>query len=316
MDLSIIIVNWNTKDLLKDCLRSIYKTINLKYEIFVVDNNSRDESVIMIKNEFPLVRLIENKNNLGFAVANNQAIKLSIGRYIILLNSDTVVLPHAIEIMVNFLESHNDAGACGANLLTYDYQPNICYGFIPTILSQLRNDFLLNNILPIMFDTPKIPTSVGPQINTPFLVEYVSGASLMMRRQVIENIGLIDENLFFYCEDVDFCTRVTYAGWNVYCIPEAKVIHYGGQSSSKEANRFEVEFYKSRYKFFVKQYGLLNANLWRFITGFLMLSSLLKASLAWILRIRNSSKRLLHKNNFILYLNLCEFLFFGLYLKK
>jgi len=236
LDLSISIVNWNTKDILRNCLMSIYEsTHRIRYEIFVVDNASSDGSPKMVEKEFPQVKLIRNKENLGFAKANNQVIRLSNGRYILLLNSDTIVLNGALDKMVEFMNDHPDAGAAGCKLLGSDGSLQKSINKFPSLFCQCWG----KSLFPAFF--PKIKFSYV--IDEPHFysriqeVDWVTGAFLILSRSAIKQIGLLDENFFMYAEDTDLCWRIKKEGWKVYFYPRVKVVHLGGVSIKKRENK-------------------------------------------------------------------------------
>ena len=238
MDLSIIIVSYNTKDLLKQCLDSIYgKVQDISFEIFVVDNNSQDGSPKMVKNLFPQVKLIENKENKGFASANNLAIKRSNGKYVLLLNSDTIVLPGSLSKMVQFMDETPKAGATGCKLINPD-------GSLQSFGRGLK----------------RVREKGVREVN------WVEAACLMVRQRVIDGIGLMDENFFFYSEDMDWCRRIRLAGWKIFCISQAKIIHYGRGSTRKWDSKIVTEAYKSGYYYARKHFGIIIAVIYRMVT--------------------------------------------------
>jgi GT2 family glycosyltransferase len=244
MILSVVIVNWNTKDLLRKCLKSVYfETPNLEFacpvgakqlygEIFVVDNASNDGSVEMIKKEFPEVRLIANKNNLGFAKACNQAIKKSGGKYVLLLNPDTKILGHAIEKSVKFMESRSDIGILGSQLLNPDgtIQPS-CRTF-PTLLSQVIILLKLHNLFPNISPIRKY-YMLDFSHNEKREADQVMGAFFLIQKKVIDKIGLLDNKYWIWFEEVDFCKRAKLAGFKTYFWPEAQIIHEKAASFSQ-----------------------------------------------------------------------------------
>jgi GT2 family glycosyltransferase len=217
MDLSIIIPNFNTKELLKKCLKSIKKA-----ETIVVDNGSTDGSVEMIKKEFPEVIPIENHKNLGFAKAVNQGIKCAKGDYILVLNSDTEVKNGALKCLVDFARQHPEAGIVGARLLNPDgsIQPSI-YHF-PTIFRAIKE---------FWFGQKGSYEKYYVIGEDPVSVDAVTGAAMLIPRKTIEKVGLFDERYFMYFEDLDYCRRVKKAGLKVYYLPEARIIHFHGKSS-------------------------------------------------------------------------------------
>ena len=257
ISLSVIIVNWNVKQFLKECLESIKKNIkNVNYEIIVVDNNSNDNSVDMLKCFFPEVILIQNKTNLGFAKANNHAIKISVGNYILLLNPDTVVLSDLAEQMLAFMEAAKDVGVCGCRLISPqnpDAPFNVGWLKFPSLKHEMYSDTFLERIVSKMQkkNTEKI---IKLEMSKPVETDWVSGACLMIRKKTVEQVGLMDENIFLYAEDVEWCYRIKKEyGWKLYVLPYVEVIHYGQQSMKKDKNiNWLIHYYHGRYRFFQK----------------------------------------------------------------
>lgn len=234
-DLSIIIVNFNTKELLRNCLYSILKSSRgLNFEIIVVDNHSTDSSQAMIKENFPQVKLIKNKENVGFGRANNQGAKEATGRYLFFLNSDTIILNDCLKRLVKFMDKHQNIGVSGPRILLKDGHPQpAAFGPEPTFWQLTFGRFL---------KTDKI--------------DWLSGAALIVRRKIFETIGGFDENFFMYFEDVDLCKRVKALGYQVSICPFAKVIHLLGQSIKRNKER-KILYFKSQDYFYKKHYGLL-----------------------------------------------------------
>lgn len=258
-DLSIIVVNWNTSKLLFQCLQSINNTVTkLDFEVIVVDNGSTDESVEMVKKHFKKVRLIENSSNLGFVHANNQALECCQGRNVLLLNSDTRVLPKSVFKMVVFMDSHPNAGAAGVKLINPDGSFQASYTPFPSLMSEI----LILTALGRHFIRPSFP-SYGPNNNKKALKirGYVEGACLIASHDAIKKTGILDENIFMYAEDVDWCYRFNEAGWEVWYLSDIAVIHYGGQSSKTNKRKMLGELYRSRIYFFRKHYGHAAARL-------------------------------------------------------
>jgi N-acetylglucosaminyl-diphospho-decaprenol L-rhamnosyltransferase len=256
VDLSVIIVNWNTRDLTAQCLRSLQSTIeHVSYEVWMVDNGSTDGSVAAVQESFPSVRLIANAENVGFVRANNQAIAACQGRYVLLLNSDAVALPGAVDELVRWMDEHPEAGAAGAQLLNADGSFQASFASFPT----LWQEFLTLSGLGRALVRPAFP-GFGPQVEKgPQAVDYVQGACLLVRHQAIEEVGGLDERIYMYAEEVDWCCRLGQAGWKVMYLPQVKIIHYGGQSSQKRRGRMEAELYRSRVYFFHKHHGRVAA---------------------------------------------------------
>jgi GT2 family glycosyltransferase len=270
--LSIIIVNWNTRDLLAQCLESICDTIsNLAFEIIVVDNASTDGSQEMIRQRFPQVRLIENDQNVGFARANNQALIISQGRYFLLLNSDTIVLPHALEKMVQFADAHSDAGIIGCRLFNSDSSLQASWASFPTFWSEvLGRNFRARRLVeeePLAYE-----------------VDWVGGACMLVRPAAISEVGLLDESFFMYSEETDWCFRMRRHGWKVYYLASAEVIHLGGGSASRTSVTQLVRLYESKMRFFRKHYGARQADLLRFGLVTVNTLGLARRALAWPLQ--------------------------------
>jgi GT2 family glycosyltransferase len=235
MDLSIIIVSFNVKNLLRNCIDSIFRSRDgfLK-EIILVDNNSEDGSKQYI-NELTKLRInglkigaVLNKKNLGFAKAVNQGIKIAKGKYILLLNPDTQVKKDSLEKLIDFAEEHPEAGAIGAQLVNPDnsVQPSV-YHF-PSCWRA---------ILEFWFGKKGAYEKYAPLGNKPLVVDAVTGAAMLIPRKTFEKVGLFDERYFMYFEDLDFCRRVKKAGLKVYYLPEAKILHHHGQSAVKVGNQ-------------------------------------------------------------------------------
>lgn len=250
MDLSIIIVNWNTKNLLLQCLESVYQTIKrIEMEVFVVDNGSIDGSVVAAKERFPEVKFIQNEINLGFAMANNQALRLAKGRYLLLLNPDTQVKKGAIERLISFMDAHSEAGGAGAQLLNSDGSRQNSIANFPSLATELLNKSLLRWLFPKAFP--------GKERNypEPIEVDSVIGACMIIRRDAIEQVGLLDEDYFLFLEETDWCYRMKRAGWKIYHVPQAEIYHFQGKGVEIEKKKARVEYYRSRYHFFKKNRG-------------------------------------------------------------
>ncbi len=253
IDLSIVIVNWNTRGLLAECLESIEQTVTgMRFEVLVVDNGSTDGSAEMVRQAFPHVRLIVNRENAGFVRANNQAIPLCQGRYLLLLNSDARLLPGAVTETLRCMAEQPRAGVVGLRLLNGDGSFQASYTPFPT----LWREFLILSGLGRLLVRRSFP-SYGPRIEQGAqpVDGYVEGAYLLLRREAVEQVGALDEHIVMYAEEVDWCYRFRQAGWEVWYLPQATVVHHGGQSSKRRRSRMEAELYRSRVYFFHKHYG-------------------------------------------------------------
>ncbi len=260
IDLSVVVVSFNTRDLLRSCLESVcasasyQSTSPLSVEVWVVDNASSDGSANMVRREFPQARLVVNDSNVGFAAANNQAIQQANGQYVLLLNPDTVVLDDALLRLVDFAAGHEKVGAVGARLLNPDGSfQHSCFRF-PNLWMSFFDFFPLNHRVTNSRLNGRYPLN---RYEKPFPIDHPLGACLLVRKSVVDQVGLLDEDFFIYCEEVDWCLRIKQAGWDIYCVPEAKVIHYGAQSTQQFRGRMLVELHRSRNLLFEKHYSPL-----------------------------------------------------------
>jgi len=252
MDLSVIIVNWNTKEFLLQCLESVYQFVKgLEMEVIVVDNGSIDGSIAVAKERFPATTFIENQINLGFAKANNQALSLSKGKYFLLLNPDTQVKEGAVEKLFSFMEGHAEAGMVGAQLLNSDGSKQNSVANFPSLATELLNKSLLRWLF-----QKKFP---GKERNysEPVKVDSVIGACMMVRATAVKEVGLLDEDYFLFLEETDWDYRMKRAGWEIYHLPRAEIYHFQGKSAEKDKRRAKLEYYRSRYRFFKKNRGSL-----------------------------------------------------------
>lgn len=253
MDLSVIIVNWNTRELLQKCLASLFRfTANVSYEIFVVDNGSSDDSALMVEKNFPVVKLIASKENLGFAKANNLAIKQSSGRYIFLLNPDTELLDNALGALVAFMDSKPTAAIAGPKLLFPDGSLQSSVRSLPLLVDQLLILLKLHNFLPNLLPIKKYYCA-NFDYNAMSEVEQVMGAAMIIRREVFDHIGLLDEKFWFIFEEVDFSERALKQGLKIYYYPDAVIIHHKGQSMSRHKNLArQINFNHNLFYYFRK----------------------------------------------------------------
>jgi len=253
-DLSICLLTREARALLRDCLHSIAEhTRAITYEIIVVDNGSRDGTRDMLHAEFPHVRVIANEQNAGFTRASNQAIRASAGRYVLLLNNDTLILPDAFDRLVAFADAHPEIGVVSPQVLNRD----------GTLQKQCRRSFATPWDLFCYFSglATLFPRSrwFGRYLMTympadaTYPADAVSGSCMLIRRAVLDQIGLLDERFFAYQEDTDFCFRARQAGWQVYYFHEARIIHFGGQGGSRvEPYRSIIEWHKSYFRYYRK----------------------------------------------------------------
>ncbi len=294
MDLSIIIVNWNTGDLVRECLRSLpAATAGLGTEVLVVDNGSTDDSVPAITREFPHVRMMATGKNLGFAAGNNQALPLTSGRMILLLNPDTVCPPGSLTRLVSFALRHDNLAATGPRLVAADLQPTLSWGFFP----RLRDHWLG------FLDPRKLwlrgPLAqrivVTPNRNQPSCtVDYVVGACLLMTRSALEKVGLLDERYFLYFEETDWCYRARQMGLEIWYCAECEVVHLEGKAAAR-TSAFSVRQFQVSYRAFVaKHYGKFRVPMYRMAQfAEFGMKALLRSLLPWERRQNRTLARLL-----------------------
>lgn len=296
---SIVIVTYNSKEYLIKCLRSILSSqTTVNYEIIVIDNCSTDETYNIVAPMFPNVTFIHNTTNRGFSYANNQGIKVAHGKYILLLNPDTLIIDNAIDIMVNYLESNPKVGACGCKILNSDGSLQAsCFGF-PTLLKEighlLRLDLvtrfasiakvakLLSKILRVNLSVLNVSESVGQ-------VDYLLGACIMFPCTVLNHVGLLDEKIFMYIEDTEICYRIKSNGYLVCYVPFGKIIHFGGKSTATADSHMLMEYNRSRLYFYRKYYGEMRAYALRIIIIFDML---IKMILIWFIKYQSEMQQL------------------------
>jgi len=251
MDLSVIIVNWNTRRLLLKCLQAVFSTIDCpSYEVLVVDNGSVDGSCEAVQEKFPQVTLIKNEENLGFAKANNIALKQSKGRYAMLLNSDAFLTPGAAGELVSFLDkTPNAALACG-QLLQADGSLQNSFAVFPCVLSVVFNESFLRIILPKSYQRRQ------DVLQRPLKVDSCIGACMVVRKGALDHVGLLDESFFFFFEETDWALRMRNAGWEIYFIPSARIYHCQGASAGTGISS-RIMYYESRYIYLRKWHGRL-----------------------------------------------------------
>lgn len=268
MDVSIIIVNLNSRQMLQECLRSIYEhTAHVEFEVIVVDNASTDGSVEMVRTDFPQTRLIANTVNNRYAIANNQGLAVAQGNYVFYLNGDTILTGNTVKEFVAFLDTHPDAGGVGGRLIYPDGRfQEACFRFPSAI-----NVFYLLCLARFYWNTRFAANYlIPPDTTAPQQVDFMVGACLMARRDVLTECHGMDEQYYFYGEDSDLCYRIWQAGWPIYYLPTStSIIHYGGVSSTinlfdNNQRKKHLWGWKSRFLFIKKHYPL-----WRKILIFL-----------------------------------------------
>ncbi len=254
MQLSIIVVNWNTKQLLKECLGSVCANApESAFEVLVVDNASADGSADMVEAEFPEFMLIRNSTNRGFAAANNQAMEVARGEYILLLNSDTVVHGRVLEESLRYLRGHRDVGAMGCRVLNTDGTVQLTCSEFPSLLNQVLQASGLWRLPWPRFFGKYLMTDW--QRDTERDVEVVTGCYLLTKRNVIDQVGMLDERFFFFGEETDWCLRMRLAGWKLRLAPVGTITHHGSASARKLNFQRDVMLSGSKVKLHLKHFG-------------------------------------------------------------
>jgi N-acetylglucosaminyl-diphospho-decaprenol L-rhamnosyltransferase len=300
VDLSIIIVSWNVRELLRQCLRSVnsdqssvssiqsgrpLKTDHwiLDTEIIVVDNASADGTVEMLRAEFPAprVRVMANSENVGFTRGNNQALAVAQGRYLFLLNPDTELRPGALQTLIDYMDAHPRVGIIGPRLFYGDGTPQSSRRRFPTLATAFLESTKLQQWFPrnraltryYMLDTPDDATQE---------VDWINGAAMFVRREMYEQIGGFDEAFFMYSEELDWCYRAKQAGWQIVYLPTAQVTHYEGKSSEQVVAARDIYFHSSKIRFFRKYRGAFVAEILRAFLLAMFAYQIVEESAKWL----------------------------------
>ncbi len=250
MDLSIVITSYNTSDYLAKCLSSIFASTDIEdFEVFVVDNDSKDDSVEMVARDFPKVHLIANDANLGFAKANNRALSETQGRYVLLLNPDTELRPTTLAEMVSVMDARPDVGLAGLKLLRQDGEMDVaCRRGFPTPFNSLTKFLRLDRIFP----KSRIFGGYNLSYKDPdgdYEVDSIVGAFMFLRREVLHEVGLLDENYFMFGEDIDWCYRIKRSDWKVLYLGSKEILHVKGASVSQNQRAMNSHFHQAMYIF-------------------------------------------------------------------
>ncbi len=286
VDLSIVIVSWNVRRLLRRCLESIRRPeesrgrdgsgalgpdkdqARLTTEIIVVDNGSQDGSVEMVRKHFPNIRLIANEENRGFSAANNQGIRVAHGRYVLVLNPDTEVTGDALATLVAFADGHPDVGLAVPQLLNPDGTIQSSRRRFPTLLTALFESTCLEPWAPPgLLKHYYVLDQADDVIQD---VDWVTGAAMLVRREAMDDVGFLDEGFFMYSEELDWCKRLREAGWRIVYVPRARIVHYVGKSSEQAVAARHVHFQTSKVRYFRKHHGRLTAEVlrWFLLTSY------------------------------------------------
>ena len=259
IDISVVIVNWNVKELLDKCLASLYSAMNQAQgnspmvEIIVVDSDSNDGSVAMIQDKYPDVRLLPQNENVGFTQGNNIGFRETQGRYLFLLNPDTEIIEDAIPKLFNYMEAHSDVGMIGTHTLNTDGTHQSTRRRFPTLMTGIFESTSLSNYAPQSIDTHY--KMFDTDNNAILEVDWVQGSAMLVRREVYKKIGGLDEGYVMYSEEMDWCKRAKDAGWKVVYHGEAFITHHGGKSSDQVGAFKHIHFHTSKLRYFRKHHG-------------------------------------------------------------
>lgn len=280
MTISVVIVSWNVKRLLLECLRSLEaESGGHELEVFVVDNASTDGGPAEVLRAFPEVRVIQNTKNVGFAAANNQGLRLAGGEFVLLLNPDTLMLSGSLLALVEFLQAHPQIGAVGPLVLNPDGSLQHSCSPFPALQREAARLFHLPGVRSDGYYSMEAWNQ-----NLPRPIDVLLGACILFRRTALDQVGMMDEGFFMYSEEVDLCWRLAKAGWQSYWVPGARIIHYGGQSTQQVAGEMFLRLYEGKLKFFRKHQGRLAAQLYKLILWITAVTRLTLYPLAWALR--------------------------------
>jgi hypothetical protein len=282
MRLSVIVVNWNTGDLICRCVESVIADLSVyadlpagEAEVFIVDSASTDGSTLALQAQFPQATYIYSPQNIGFGPANNLALRRATGEFILLLNPDTLVHPGAIESLLRFMAQHPDAGAAASRLLNPDGSLQHSCSPEPTLKGEFLRLFHLGGVRP---DGYYPMETWDPDAPRP--VDVILGACMMLRKSVLDQVGYFDEQFFMYNEETDLCRRIRQAGWKVYWAPQAQVTHYGGQSTRQMAAEMFVQLYRAKITYFRKYHSSRTVGLYKLVLFMISLPRLALAPFA------------------------------------
>ncbi len=282
IDLSIIIVTWNVRELLRKCLAAIPSKFQVSRPGAVVDNASNDGTVEMLRAEFPDVRVIANSVNAGFTCGNNQALAIARGRYLFLLNPDTELRPGALQTLCDYAEANPRVGIIGPQLFYGDGTVQSSRRRFPT----LATAFLESTLLQQWFPRNRVLTQyymLDTRDDTTQPVDWLNGAALFVQRAVYEQIGGLDEGFFMYSEELDWCYRAKKAGWDIVYLPTAQVTHYEGKSSEQVVAQRDIYFHSSKVRYFRKYRGAFIAEILRAFLLLTFVYRIIEESLKWLL---------------------------------
>lgn len=294
LDLSIVVVSWNVKTLLAACLQSIYASLSApdapSCEVIVVDSASSDGSAEMVQSEFPQVRLLAQQENVGFTRGNNLAIAQSHGRYLLLLNPDTVVIGPALAKMVAYMDTHPQVGVLGPQLLNPDGSVQSSRRRFPTLATAFWESTVLHEWFPYNAAARRYHMQDRPD-DEEQEVDWVTGACFLVRREALARVGLLDEGFFMYSEELDLAYRIKRAGWRVVYLPSAQVIHHEGQSSAQVKAASHIYFQSSKVRFVRKYLGPTRAEVLRWFLLGTYVYQWLREGAKWLLGSKRTLRR-------------------------
>lgn len=288
-DLSVVIVCMNNKKYLEPCLQSLYNAgLSHSFQVVVTDNGSTDGTQAMLREKFPAVQLIQNDRNVGLSRASNQGIQATRGRYVLLLNDDTLVNGKSLDTMVDYLDTHPKVGAVGGRLLNPDGSLQAAGNSFPSLLEEFLITTRLGNLI-----WPNYPDRGHPNQETP--VDWIGSACLLLRRQALDQVGLLDETYFIYGDEADLQYRLKRAGWQVVYLANVTTIHYGGRSMNRWRRRKMV--YRGKMLFFKKNYGVFRTSILRLMLAILSLGKMIVWGIAFIFpHLRERARQELQSN--------------------
>jgi len=288
-DLSIVIVNYNTRDYLQECLHSIYEhPPRLSFEVFVVDNHSSDGSCQMVRECFPQVKTVAFERNLGYVKANNHAIRDSAGRFLLLLNSDTRMRSGSLDALVDFMRERPDAGIVGCKQVDMHDRLQLTWGKFPSLKNEIIRKAMHQRLV---VNGSTVRDYLSQKYQETCDVDWVAGSCMMVRREVCREVGLMDENIFMYFEDIDWCHRVKKADWRIYYTPRIEFVHHGGASSDRNKIDALVEYRKSQFYFTRKYFGRPSVILLKVLMGIKSVAGGMAWGVRYMLAPMGSKKR-------------------------
>lgn len=255
IDVSIIVLSYNTRELLRKCIKSIYDTTKrISFEVICIDDNSFDNSADMIEKEFPQVTLIRNKTNLVYSKSNNIGMRISKGRYVVLLNSDVLILKDVFDEMVQFMDTRPEAGVASCKLINPDGSIQYCVRRLPNLTTAFFQSIGWHNLFPNSKITNKYYQK-QLDYDTVFKADSIGTTCFMIRRELLNTVGYLDEQFPLFFTDLDYNKRIRDMGYDIYYIPHIKIIHYGGQSINQQTYKQLIEQHKGIYRFYKKHYS-------------------------------------------------------------